>query len=189
MATQHPEISDKFKQFISQQKIFFVATAASDGTVNLSPKGMDSFRVLDANRVIWLNMTGSGNETSAHVQQNPRMTIMFTAFEGKPLILRLYGKARVVHQNDTDWNDLFSHFDPIPGFRQIFDCQVDLVQTSCGMSVPFYDYVEEREQLTNHSIKKGEQGIKDYWREKNQFSIDGQPTHIVDKNLKPEKAK
>ncbi len=189
MATQYPEISDKFKQFISQQKIFFVATAAFDGRVNLSPKGMDSFRVIDANRVIWLNMTGSGNETSAHVQQNPRMTIMFTAFEGAPMILRLYGKARVVHQNDHDWNDLFSHFDPIPGYRQIFDLKVDLVQTSCGMSVPFYDYIEERKQLIDYSIKKGVQGIKDLWREKNQFSLDGQPTHIVDKNIKPEKTK
>jgi len=183
MATQYTEISDQHKDFITQQKIFFVATAARDGRINLSPKGMDSLRVIDKNRVVWLNVTGSGNETSAHVQQNPRMTIMFTAFEGSPMIIRLYGKARVIHQNDTDWNELFSHFNPIPGSRQIFDLAIDLVQTSCGMSVPFYDYVEEREQLTEYSIKKGQQSIKDYWREKNQFSIDGKPTHIVDKNL------
>ncbi|MCK4710137.1 MAG: pyridoxamine 5'-phosphate oxidase family protein [Gammaproteobacteria bacterium] len=183
MAKQYSEIPDKQAQFISQQKLFFVATAACDGRVNLSPKGMDSLRILDKNRVIWLNVTGSGNETSAHVQENPRMTLMFTAFEGDPMILRLYGNARVVHQNDSDWDELFSQFNPIPGSRQIFDLTVDLVQTSCGMAVPFLDYVEEREQLNNFSIKKGEQAIKDYWREKNQFSIDGKPTNIVDKNI------
>lgn len=183
MATQYSEISDKLKQFITQQKIFFVATAASSGRVNLSPKGMDSLRVIGKTRVIWLNVTGSGNETAAHVQENPRMTIMFTAFEVEPMILRLYGNARVVHQNDSDWNELFSQFKPIPGSRQIFDLTVDLVQTSCGMSVPFFDYIEEREQLNNLSIKIGEERIKQYWREKNQVSLDGKPTHIVEKNL------
>jgi len=183
MATQYSEIPDKQIQFISQQKIFFVATAASDGRINLSPKGMDSLRVIDKNRVIWLNVTGSGNETSAHVQQNPRMTIMFTSFEGNPLILRLYGKAQVIHKNDSEWDELFSQFNPIPGARQIFDLNVDLVQTSCGMAVPFFDYVEEREQLNEMTIKMGEDTVEEFWRQKNQFSIDGKPSNIVDKNL------
>jgi len=102
MAQQLDEISNKLTQFINDQKIFFVATATENGRINLSPKGMDSLSVMDKNRVIWLNVTGSGNETSAHIQQNPRMTLMFTAFEGNPMILRLYGKARVIHKNDPD---------------------------------------------------------------------------------------
>ena len=100
MGQRYSEISDKLKQFIENQKLFFVGTATADSRVNISPKGMDSLRVLDKNRVVWLNVTGSGNETSAHIQENPRMTIMLTAFEGNPMILRLYGDAKVVHKND-----------------------------------------------------------------------------------------
>ena len=139
MAKQSAELSERLIEFIAAQRIFFVATAAADGRVNLSPKGMDSLRVLGDKRVIWLNVTGSGNETAAHVAQNPRMTIMFCAFDGDPLILRIYGKARAVHHNDADWNDLFARFDPLPGARQIFDLSVETVQTSCGMAVPNLD--------------------------------------------------
>ena len=188
MAIQYPEIPEKLKQFIEQQKIFFVATAATDGRVNLSPKGMDSLRVLDSNRVLWLSVTGSGNETSAHVQENPRMTIMFTALEGNPMILRLYGSARVIHQHDSDWKDKITLFGSLPGARQIFDMTVDLVQTSCGMGVPFYEYAGEREQLIEWADKKGKEGIKEYWREKNQESIDGKKTHIIEKNLAEDSA-
>ena len=182
MGQQYNELSDKHIQFISEQKIFFVGTATSDSRVNVSPKGMDSFRVLGNSRVIWLNVTGSGNETSAHVQQNPRMTIMFCAFEGAPLILRLYGSARVVHKSDMGWKELFSMFKPLPGARQIFDLSIDLVQSSCGMSVPYFNYVGERELLSDWAVKKGEDGLKRYWEEKNQQSLDGIPTHIVEKN-------
>ena len=182
MAKQHPGISDKLASFIRAQKIFFVATATADGHVNISPKGMDSLRVINENRVVWLNVTGSGNETAAHVQENPRMTIMLTAFEGKPLILRLYGKAKAIHKNDPEWTDIYSLFSPIAGARQIFDLSVDLVQTSCGMAVPFFDYSEEREQLNDWAIAKGEKGIEDYWRDKNQLSLDGEETHILHKN-------
>lgn len=182
MSQKYSQISDKLIKFIQQQKIFFVGTATADGRVSISPKGMDSIRVLGKNRVVWLNVTGSGNETSAHIQENPRMTIMFAAFEGDPMILRLYGHAKVVHKNDREWNELNTLFDPIPGARQIFDLDVDLVQTSCGMAVPFFDYVEERDQLKNWAIKKGEDGIKDYWQEKNQTSLDGKPTNIMKKN-------
>ncbi len=182
MGTRYTEISDKLKRFIESQKIFFVGTATTDSRVNISPKGMDCLRVLDKNRVVWLNVTGSGNETSAHVQETPRMTIMFMALEGNPMILRLYGTANVIHKNDTGWDELFSLFKPMPGVRQLFDVSVDLVQISCGMAVPFFDYVDEREQLNSWAVKKGEAGIKEYWLEKNQVSLDGKPTHIRDKN-------
>lgn len=183
MGKRYSEISSKLRQFIEAQKIFFVGTATADSRVNISPKGMDSLRVLGPNRVLWLNVTGSGNETAAHVQLNPRMTLMFTAFEGDPMILRLYGQARVVHHNDSDWAGLYALFRPLPGARQIFDLTVDLVQTSCGMAVPFFDYVGEREQLNNFARRRGRKGIQDYWREKNQRSLDELPTHIVEKNL------
>ncbi len=182
MGQVYSEISDKLKQLIENQKIFFVGTATTDSRVNISPKRMDSLRVLGKNRVVWLNVTESGNETSAHIQENPRMTIMFTAFEGNPMILRLYGNANVIHRNDSEWNELFSLFTPIPGARQLFDLTVDLVQTSYGMAVPFFDYVDEREQLKNCATKKRDTGIKEYWLEKNQISLDGKPTYIKDKN-------
>jgi hypothetical protein len=186
MAQRYSEISDTHQQFIEQQKIFFVATATSDSRINISPKGMDSLRILDKNRVAWLNVTGSGNETAAHLEENTRMTIMFAAFEGTPMILRLYGQARAVHKNDPQWLALLALFNPLPGSRQIFDLTVELVQTSCGMAVPFFDYTGEREQLTEWANKKGEAGIKEYWQAKNQLSLDGKPTHIVIKNIEPD---
>lgn len=182
MSQRYPEISEKLKKFIEDQKIYFVGTATTDSRVNVSPKGMDSLRVIDKNRVIWLNVTGSGNETSTHVQENPRMTVMFTAFEGSPLILRLYGEAKVIHRNDDEWNELSSLFSLTTGARQIFDLSVDLVQTSCGMSTPFFDYVSDRSQLNEWAIKKGEAGLKEYWEDKNQISLDGKPTNIMEKN-------
>jgi len=181
MGKRYSEIPDKLSRFIESQKIFFVATAASDGRVNVSPKGMDSLRILNSKRVIWLNVTGSGNETSAHIQESPRMTIMFSAFEGAPMILRLYGNARVIHQGDSEWDTLNKYFTPLPGMRQIFDLEIDLVQTSCGMGVPLYKFIGEREALNEWARKKGEGGIKDYWKDKNQLSIDGKKTNIIDK--------
>jgi hypothetical protein len=183
MAKQFEDLSENHSQFIKEQKIFFVGTAASEGNVNVSPKGMDSLRVLSPKRVIWLNVTGSGNESSAHVQINPRMTIMFCAFEGTPLILRLYGKAKVIHKNDLQWGELFSHFNPIVGARQIFDLDIELVQSSCGFAVPFFDFKEDRKVLINWAEKKGDEGIKKYWEENNQITIDGMPTNIITKNI------
>jgi len=183
MGQQHSEISDKIRKFIESQKIFFVATATKNSRINLSPKGMNSFKVVNKNRVLWLNVTGSSNETAAHVQTDNRMTVMFCAFEGPPLILRLYGKASVIHHNDPQWPKLLSGFDPLPGARQIFDLNVEMVQTSCGEAVPYYQYEGERNHLNEWAEKKGKQGIEQYWRNKNQTSIDGIPTHIVEKNL------
>ncbi|MGY6214489.1 pyridoxamine 5'-phosphate oxidase family protein [Methylolobus aquaticus] len=186
MGQQYTELSDRHIEFIREQKIFFVGTATADSRVNISPKGMDSFRVLGSRRVAWLNVTGSGNETAAHVQVAPRMTIMFCAFEGQPVILRLYGVAKVVHQTDPEWASLFSSFQPLPGARQIFDVTLDLVQTSCGMAVPFLHYEGEREQLSDWAETQGQSGLRDYWERKNQLSIDGIPTHIASKNLLPD---
>lgn len=182
MGQRYTEISDRLKTFIAAQKVYFVATAAAEGRINLSPKGMDSLRVLGNNRVIWLNVTGSGNETAAHVQESSRMTIMFMSFEGAPLILRLYGTAKAVHRNDMEWASLISEFPYIPGARQIFDVSVELVQTSCGMAVPLFDYVSDRDALSTWAEKKGDDGIKEYWREKNQVSLDGKQTQIIEKN-------
>lgn len=182
MATQYSTISDKIKEFILNQKIYFVATATKGSRINLSPKGMDSLRVVDSNRVIWLNVTGSGNETAAHVQELPRMTIMFTAFEGSPMILRLYGNAKVIHPKDEQWDELYSQFIPLAGARQIFDLEVDLVQTSCGMGTPYFDYVDDRELLEEWAVKRGAEKIEQYWQDKNQLSIDGIKTYIVEKN-------
>lgn len=184
MGQRYNEIPEKMIQFIRNQKIFFVGTATQDSRVNISPKGMNSFRVLNKNRVIWLNLTGSGNESAAHVQINPRMTIMFAAFEGTPLILRLYGSAKVVHINAAEWNSLYSKFDSIAGARQIFDLDVDLVQVSCGMAVPLYDYVEQRQQLKNWAIKQGRKGVQEYWHKNNQLSLDGIQSNIINKNIK-----
>ena len=180
MGQRYQEIPTKQIEFIREQKIFFVGTAGGDDTrVNVSPKGLDSFRVLSPTRVIWLNTTGSGNETAAHLLENSRMTIMFCAFVGAPLILRLYGTATAVHPRDAAWAELYGQFEPIPGARQIFDMTVDLVQTSCGMAVPNLVYREDRTLLNDWAEKKGPEGIRDYWTEKNQVSLDGKPTRIL----------
>ncbi len=182
MGQRFDELSDRLISFIQQQHLFFVGTATADSRVNISPKGMDSLRVLNSKRILWLNVTGSGNETAAHIQQQNRMTLMFAAFEGKPLILRIYGTTRVIHHNDAEWLQLYTLFDPLPGARQIFDLKVELVQTSCGMAVPLFQYASEREQLNQWAEKKGETGIRQYWQEKNRHSIDGLSTEI-EKNL------
>lgn len=180
MGKQYSSINPDHSQFIATQKLFFVATAAHDGRVNVSPKGMDSLRILSPNRVAWLSVTGSGNETAAHLLQVNRITLMFCAFEGDPKILRLYGSARVIHPRDPQWSDLAALFPAHPGARQVIEVAVDLVQTSCGMAVPFFDYVGEREQLNDWARKKGVEGVHHYWKDRNQLSLDGQPTGIID---------
>lgn len=180
MGQRYAEITPRLIQFIQQQKIFFVATAASDGRINLSPKGVDTLRVRGPNRVAWLNLTGSGNETAAHLLDNDRMTLMFCAFEGDPVILRLYGHARLYHPRDPEWGELAPLFPDIPGARQVIDLNVDLAMTSCGMGVPFFEYRGERGQLEAWADRKGKDGIEQYWRQKNQVSIDGKPTKILE---------
>ncbi|MCE0555539.1 MULTISPECIES: pyridoxamine 5'-phosphate oxidase family protein [unclassified Motilimonas] len=179
MGQQFTELQDKHSDFIAQQQMFFVGTAAEQGRVNVSPKGADSFRVVNKNQVIWLNLTGSGNETSAHVQINPRMTIMFCAFAGAPIILRLYGQAQVLHRNDPLWQSYISLFPASIAARQLYLLDIDLVQSSCGMSVPLFDFKQQRTALADWSEKQGEQGIEAYWLKKNQQSIDGFDTNIA----------
>lgn len=174
----YSEIKNKEQQLIKNQKIFFVATAPNEGRINLSPKGMDTFRVFDKNRVLWLNLTGSGNETAAHLLDDNRISIMFCAFEGAPNILRLYGKAVAIHPKDDQWCTLISLFPEIPGARQIFDVRIESVQTSCGMAVPYFDFIGQRNQLANYAKKKGQEKIEQYWQEKNSTSIDGKLTGI-----------
>lgn len=171
-------INKDLQNFIEQQKIFFVGTAATEGSVNVSPKGMDSFRVLNSNKIIWMNLTGSGNETAAHLLKNNRMTIMFCAFEGKPLILRLYGTAKIYHPRDLEYNNLIHLFPKTPGARQVIEMEVDLVQTSCGFAVPFLDYKEDRTVLKDWAEKQGEDKLKTYREQKNAKSIDGFETKI-----------
>ncbi len=180
MAKFYPNITKRIQQFIEAQKVFFVATAPQEGRINLSPKGMDSFRVLNENEVAWLSVTGSGNETAAHVLENGRMTLMFCAFEGAPNIVRLYGKAKEIRPKDAAWKTLVSHFTELPGTRQIFVLSIETAQTSCGMSIPYFDYIGEREQLNDWAKDKGKEGIEAYWEDRNQSSIDGLPTNILE---------
>ncbi|MBT8286707.1 MAG: pyridoxamine 5'-phosphate oxidase family protein [Flavobacteriaceae bacterium] len=180
MGKRNTAIDNKQRDFIEQQKMFFVGTAAETGRVNLSPKGMDTLRVLGSNRVVWLNLTGSGNETAAHVLQNQRMTLMFCAFEGNPLILRLYGRAKVYHRRDKEYEELNHLFPNIPGSRQIFDLEVEMVQNSCGFGVPLYDFAGQRTLLEDWAKNKGAEGLKDYWKQKNTTSLDNFETKIID---------
>lgn len=181
MAKRYSALDNRLIDFIRQQKIFFVATATSDGRVNISPKGMDTLRVTDFYKVYWLNLTGSGNETAAHLLENDRMTLMFCSFSGDPLILRLYGHAHALHPRDDGWDDALAMFPLIPGARQVLVMDIDLVQTSCGMGVPFFDFSGPRDQLIDWADKKGDAGLKAYWTEKNQVSLDSKATCILDK--------
>ena len=180
MARRYPELTPEHIAFVEQQKIFFVGTAANDGTINVSPKGFNSLRVMSPNRIVWLNITGSGNETAAHLAENGRMTLMFCAFEGSPKILRLYGRARAIHPRDAEWEDMEALFDPHPTARQYVDFEFELTQTSRGFGVPFYDFKEERDSMPKWIASKTKEPIENYWREKNQVSLDGLPTHILD---------
>ncbi|KXX69407.1 pyridoxamine 5'-phosphate oxidase family protein [Flammeovirga sp. SJP92] len=173
-------ITPELKSFIEDQKIFFVGTAADEGRVNISPKGTDSFRVMDQNKIVWLNLTGSGNETAAHLLINNRMTIMFCAFDGKPLILRLYGTATIYHQRDKQFHQYADLFPENIGARQIIEMEIDLVQTSCGFGVPFMDYKEDRSILNDWAEKQGKDRIENYWKDKNSKSIDGFETKIFE---------
>jgi hypothetical protein len=177
MGQQFSEISERLRTFIEAQHVFFVGTAARDGRVNISPKGLDSLRVRSPTRVVWLNGTGSGNETAAHLLDHPRMTVMFCSMDAKPLI-RLYGTACAVHAGDADWDDLLGLFPPMQGARNIFVLDVDLVQTSCGFGVPLMEFQSDRQTMAQWAAKKGDDGIVAYQQEKNRVSLDGLPTGL-----------
>lgn len=171
-------IQPAHRDFIERQHLFFVATAplSADGRINLSPKGMDTFRILSENRVAYLDFIGSGNETSAHTLENGRITFMFCAFDGPPNILRLYGKGRAVLPGSADWAGVAPLFSSFPNVRQIILADIDMVQTSCGYGVPFYKYIGERRTMYDWADKKGPDGLRQYIQEKNLTSLDGLPT-------------
>jgi len=180
MAKFYSDLDASLQNFIKEQKIFFTATAPQKGRINLSPKGIDSFRCIDKKTVAYLDLTGSGNETSAHLNEDSRMTIMFCSFSDNPLILRLYGQGKVIRPRDKEWQTFYSLFKPLPGERQIIVLEVDSAQTSCGFGVPVYEFKEERKTLIEWANKKGEQGIYEYWEAKNLKSIDGLPTKLLE---------
>lgn len=179
MAKFYKTLDDNLKEFIREQKIFFTASAARDGRINLSPKGMDTFRCLDESTIAYLDLTGSGNETAAHLLENGRLTIMFCSFTDKPLILRLYGTGEIVRPNSEKWNDLHRNFIPLAGERQIVVLHVESLQTSCGFGVPVYELKTEREKLVEWAESKGESGLEKYRANKNKVSIDNLPTGIL----------
>lgn len=174
------QLEDHHQTFIEKQRLFFVATAPlqSDGHVNCSPKGSDCFRVLSATRVVYMDMIGSGNETSAHLLENKRITFMFCAFDGPPNILRLYGNGYTVLPGNAEWDALAAHFTLQLNTRQFIVADIHLVQTSCGFSVPLYEYVGERDHAQKWAEKKGVEGLELYKQAKNLVSIDGLPTAL-----------
>lgn len=180
MARFYPALEARHRAFIAAQKLFFTASGTAAGRINLSPKGMDSLRVLSDSRVAYLDLTGSGNETAAHLLHDGRMTLMFCSFDADPLILRLYGRGRAVRRQDSEWGELRRHFPALPGERQLIVLDIESVQTSCGYAVPRYTYAGERDTLARWVDKKGPLGLVDYWREKNRFSIDGLPTGLLE---------
>lgn len=177
MAKFLPALDERLSDFIKHQKMFFTATAPADGRVNLSPKGLDTFRIISPTCVGYLDATGSGNETAAHLLQNGRITFMFCAFDGPPLILRLYARGRSVQPADGEWSALRPHFGPpMLGERQLIIADIDSVQTSCGFGVPLLEFREHRPQLREWAERKGPEGVVAYRAEKNRVSIDGLAT-------------
>ena len=183
MATKYTAIDEKFRDFIARQRIFFTASAAPDTRVNVSPRSTNAFRVLGPNTVAYLDRTGSGNETAAHITAGGRMTIMFCAFDGPPTILRLHGKGRVLNRGTPDYDrllaDAFSGDEP-RGARHIVVLETDLVVKSCGYGVPLFDYRQERVSMDNWASTKSDADIIAYRREKNRVSLDGLPTGLPD---------
>ena len=179
MADLHDELTPALQRFIAAQPLFFVATAplAADGHVNVSPKGLDTFRVLGPRRVAYLDLTGSGNETSAHLAENGRVTLMFCSFGRSPKILRLHGRGRTVLPADADWPELAAAFPPHDGARQVILVEVTRVSTSCGYGVPAMEPARQRDTLPKWIASKGEE-LVDYQRRKNTESIDGLPTPL-----------
>lgn len=189
MAKQFPEISPALREFILRQRMFFTASAATTGRVNVSPRGTDMLRVLGPNTVIYLDLTGSGNETAAHLRATGRLTVMFCAFEGAPMILRLYGTGRVLRRDSPDYARLlaaeFGGVEPV-GARQMVRLDIDLVQTSCGFGVPLFDYAGERPTLARWAeAKESQEGLEAYRRLKNSHSIDGLPTGLFEEDPVP----
>ncbi len=183
MAKQHPELDARLRDFIARQHIFFTASAAATGRVNVSPRSTTALRVLGPKAVIYLDLTGSGNETAAHLKADGRLTIMFCAVEGPPQILRLYGHGRVIRRGGEEYGAVLAdHFhgeEPL-GARQMVRLDAEIVQTSCGFGVPLFSYQGERDSLDRWAANKGPEGIQAYQREQNRISMDGFPTGLFE---------
>ena len=175
MAKFYSSLTDALMDFIRAQRIFFTASAAAEGRINLSPKGLQTFHILDAQHVAYLDLTGSAAETAAHLKADGRLTLMFCSFEDNPLILRLYGKGQLIRPQDAQWATLIQQFPPFPGARQIVVLDIESLQTSCGFGVPRYEFSGERDDLVQWATKKGEDGLRQYRADKNSQSIDGLP--------------
>ena len=177
----YEKLTDDLKQWIQQQPLFFVASAplSAEGHINLSPRGYDCLRILDDHTVAWLDLTGSGNETAAHIQENGRVTLMFCAFQGEARILRLFGQGQTILPNTPEWDAIRDQFPDLAGERQIIQVTVERIQTSCGYSVPLMEFNGERTRLIEWAEKKGKDGISDYQKTKNNTSIDGLPIRIT----------
>ncbi|MFM9944725.1 MAG: pyridoxamine 5'-phosphate oxidase family protein [Bacteroidia bacterium] len=180
MGKFHENITENIQSFIENQHLFFVATAplSKDGHINLSPKGLDCFKVLSPNKVAYMDLISSGNETSAHTLENGRITFMFCSFDKVPNILRLYGQGYTVLPDDKEWPELSKNFTIYPSTRQIIVADITKVQTSCGYGIPIYEYLGEREIHFDWAEKKGEEGLKHYVQDNNLVSLDGLPTVI-----------
>ncbi|MCZ6837094.1 MAG: pyridoxamine 5'-phosphate oxidase family protein [Planctomycetota bacterium] len=178
MAQRFSSLNEQHIEFIQQQHMFFVSTAPDEGSINLSPKGLGGLHIKDSNTIHWLNLTGSGNETATHVRENGRMTLLFCAFEGTPRIMRVYGKARVVHPRNEAWTAMIEQFGNPKGARQIFVLDIELVQKSCGYAIPLYEYQGQRDILPRWAENKTPEQIEAYWHEKNETSLNGQPTGL-----------
>jgi len=179
MADFFASLTDEHIRFIENQHLFFVGSAGAEGRVNVSPKGMDALRVLGPDRIVWLNFTGSGNETAAHITENGRMTLMFCSFDKQPLIMRIYGEAEQVCPRHTErWQQRMERFSHPTGTRQFFELDINTVQTSCGFGVPFFEYAGERKTLANY-LERSQESLPDYWASTNTLGIDGKPTAIL----------
>lgn len=181
MSNWYKAITPELTQFIAAQKVFFVATAPTTGRINLSPKGMDTFRVLSQQRVIYLDITGSGNETAAHLVDNGRITILFCSFDKTARIARLYGHGRPIHRNDANWHEYLTMFPSEPGVRQIMEIDIESAMTSCGYGVPWMENLNERDTLRKYWEKRDEQTLTAYQQKENERSIDGLPTGLFSK--------
>lgn len=178
MGKSYDHLDEKLRTFIQKQKMFFVASAptGADGLVNLSPKGLDgTFQILDDHTVAYLDFVGSGVETIAHLRQNGRMTVMFCAFEGPPKILRLYGRGDAIEKSDPEYAELSSRFPDLPGTRAIIRLRCERIIDACGFAVPKMTYEGDRDQLTLYAERKGPEGLVEYQKKKNRFSLDGLP--------------
>jgi len=185
MGKQFSHIESGHREFILRQHVFFVASAAPQGRVNVSPKDVSSLRVLGPNLAAYLDLTGSGNETAAHLRVNQSLTLMFCALEGTPMILRLYGQGRVLRRSSREYAHLlateFENSEPL-GARQMIVLNVDLVLTSCGYGVPLFQFTGDRPMLTRWAEAKGREKLEEYRKEGNAYSIDGLSTGLFCEN-------